>query len=62
MRNLQTIEGIVLSLVSFMQIKNSNITETIDDSLEKARAGYYTHYFLHKNEGLLKHCRMFDRM
>jgi len=45
-----------------MQIKNSNITETIDDSLEKARAGYYTHYFLHKNEGLLKHCRMFDRM
>jgi len=34
MRNLQTIGGIVLSLVSFMQIKNSSITETIEDSLD----------------------------
>jgi uncharacterized protein (DUF362 family) len=34
MRNLQTIDGIVLSLVSFMQIKNSSITETIEDSLD----------------------------
>jgi len=34
MRNLQTVDGIFLSLVSFAQIKNSNITETIDDSLD----------------------------
>jgi len=34
MRNLQTTEGIVLSLVSFMKIKDSHITETIEDSLD----------------------------
>ena len=63
MRNLQTIEGIVLSLVSFMQIKNSNITETIEDSLEKGvrelmsligirPLGFRAPFYLHNNATL----------